>query len=103
MKRRRKAEIDENRKLGLVFDTDPAHDPGNRIMPEVKTTVAAIKMPPVMTTGNERGREAVIAGIPSGLQSITRRRSAFMTRLVDGEFRLAGLQKNWLHWDRLTG
>lgn len=43
VKRRRKAEIDENRKLGLVFDTDPAHDPGNRIMPEVKTTVAAIK------------------------------------------------------------
>lgn len=55
VKRRRKAEIDENRKLGLVFDTDPAHDPGNRIMPEVKTTVAAIKMPPVMTAGNGRG------------------------------------------------
>ncbi|EMT5673188.1 phage portal protein, partial [Morganella morganii] len=27
-KRRRKAEIDENRKLGLVFDTDPANDKG---------------------------------------------------------------------------
>ncbi|MXF29023.1 phage portal protein, partial [Escherichia coli] len=26
VKRRRKAEIDENRKLGLVFDTDPASD-----------------------------------------------------------------------------
>ncbi|EBQ9480552.1 phage portal protein, partial [Salmonella enterica subsp. enterica serovar Kokomlemle] len=26
----RKAEIDENRKLGLVFDTDPAHDPGEQ-------------------------------------------------------------------------
>ncbi|EAQ0897737.1 phage portal protein, partial [Salmonella enterica] len=30
VKRRRKAEIDENRKLGLVFDTDPAHDPGEQ-------------------------------------------------------------------------
>lgn len=28
VKRRRKAEIDENRKLDLVFDTDPASDKG---------------------------------------------------------------------------
>lgn len=28
VKRRRKAEIDENRELGLVFDTDPANDTG---------------------------------------------------------------------------
>ncbi|EAT3761584.1 TPA: phage portal protein, partial [Salmonella enterica subsp. enterica serovar Panama] len=30
VKRRRKAETDENRKLGLVFDTDPAHETGER-------------------------------------------------------------------------
>lgn len=30
VKRRRKAEIDENRKLGLVFDTDPAHETGGQ-------------------------------------------------------------------------
>lgn len=30
VKRRRKAEIDENRKLGLVFDTDPAHETGEQ-------------------------------------------------------------------------
>ena len=28
MKRRRKTEIDENKRLGLVFDTDPANDKG---------------------------------------------------------------------------
>lgn len=30
VKRRRKAETDENRKLGLVFDTDPAHETGEQ-------------------------------------------------------------------------
>ncbi|EEZ5202489.1 phage portal protein, partial [Escherichia coli] len=28
VKRRRKAEIDENSRLGLVFDTDPVNDKG---------------------------------------------------------------------------
>lgn len=28
MKARRKAEIDENKEMGLVFDTDPANDKG---------------------------------------------------------------------------
>ena len=28
MKRRRKAEVDDNRDLGLVYDTDPANDKG---------------------------------------------------------------------------
>ncbi|MEE7153171.1 phage portal protein, partial [Escherichia coli O2:H6] len=28
VKRRRKAETDENRRLGLVFDTDPVNDKG---------------------------------------------------------------------------
>lgn len=28
VKRRRKAEVDDNRELGLVYDTDPANDKG---------------------------------------------------------------------------
>jgi lambda family phage portal protein len=36
VKRRRKAEIDENNKLGLVFDTDPANDKGGTIAEATK-------------------------------------------------------------------
>ena len=36
VKRRRKAEIDENRKQGLVFDTDPANDKGDTSVQETK-------------------------------------------------------------------
>ncbi len=36
VKRRRKAEIDENRKQGLVYDTDPANDKGDTSVQEKK-------------------------------------------------------------------
>ena len=36
VKRRRKAEVDENRKQGLVFDTDPANDKGDTRVQEAK-------------------------------------------------------------------
>ncbi len=36
VKRRRKAEIDENHKQGLVFDTDPANDKGDTSVEETK-------------------------------------------------------------------
>ncbi|MCG1031777.1 phage portal protein [Bacillus amyloliquefaciens] len=36
VKRRRKAEVDENRKQGLVFDTDPANDKGDTRVDETK-------------------------------------------------------------------
>lgn len=36
VKRRRKAEVDENRKQGLVFDTDPANDKGDTSVQETK-------------------------------------------------------------------
>jgi len=36
VKRRRKAEVDENRKQGLVFDTDPTNDKGDTSVQETK-------------------------------------------------------------------
>ncbi|WP_369427470.1 phage portal protein [Providencia sp. PROV236] len=43
VKRRRKAEIDENERLGLVFDTDPAHDKGSDNAKEERTPRTAEK------------------------------------------------------------
>ncbi|WP_272677834.1 MULTISPECIES: phage portal protein [Providencia] len=43
VKRRRKAEIDENERLGLKFDTDPANDKGNDNADEKYTSHAAQK------------------------------------------------------------
>lgn len=38
VKRRRKAEIDENKRLGLVFDTDPANDKGSEHANDTNTS-----------------------------------------------------------------
>lgn len=43
VKRRRKAEIDENERLGLVYDTDPANDKGNDNADEKHTSHATKK------------------------------------------------------------
>ncbi|HHR6051690.1 TPA: phage portal protein [Providencia alcalifaciens] len=43
VKRRRKAEIDENKRLGLVFDTDPANDKGSENANETNTSSATKK------------------------------------------------------------
>lgn len=43
VKRRRKAEIDENERLGLVYDTDPANDKGNNNADENNVSNAAKK------------------------------------------------------------
>lgn len=45
IKRRRKAEVDENDDLGLVFDTDPANDKGGTSAQEAKTVNEPTKSP----------------------------------------------------------
>ncbi|MBL1586486.1 phage portal protein, partial [Klebsiella pneumoniae] len=46
VKRRRKAEVDDNRELGLVYDTDPANDKGG--------TSAEVKEPDAPSSESQR-------------------------------------------------